>query len=135
MDVSFCLLRQISTILRESYLFFPFEQDPTAKNVETWTRMGQSLQWRQWEGHQGLGTGSENLKTVGVKMLVGFTALGNTTFILSAKHHLKQQQQWHVSRQPGNNNTFSDGEKQELHLCVKQQILDLNCKHHFMQQD
>ena len=37
-------------------------KDSTARTVETWTRRGQSHQWRQWKGHQGLGRGNRTVR-------------------------------------------------------------------------
>ena len=53
-------------------------QDSTARVVETWTRMGQSYQWRQWKGHQRLGTGNGTDRYGRVNRLVGGTGLGDT---------------------------------------------------------
>ena len=57
-------------------------KDSTAGTVHTWTRMGQSYQWRQWKGHQGLGTGSRTIRHGRGKQVGGWTAHGETMVFL-----------------------------------------------------
>ena len=88
-------------------------QDSTARVVETWTRMGQSYQWRQWKGHQRLGTGN-GTDRYGRGKQVGrwYSTWGHngTSCILRRSIGSNSSSSIHQDNQePRNHNSFSHG--------------------------